>query len=69
MPSIPLQVLELRGDLFGSPSIAFTSADPVLDDGIGIEFAQGEMATAANGLVLVWLKRASPNVTRVTIIF
>jgi len=44
----------LRGDLMGTPTLEFSSQDPSMDGGIGIEFASGAITADDQGVAVLW---------------
>lgn len=48
------EVWQLRGNLFGSPSSAFSTAAPATDGGVGIELASGAIAADSEGVSVLW---------------
>ena len=54
------EVLQKQGDLSDPSILAFTSHDPILDDGIGLEFGDGLVLKSNLGLAAFW-----PNSTKI----
>jgi len=54
---------QLRGDLQGSPTQAFTSVNPSMDEGIGIEFAAGAITADDDGIAVLWPEGIAVNLT------
>lgn len=47
-------VRQLRGDLGVPDELAFTSAAPAIDEGIGLGFGHGRVVTTSGGLATIW---------------
>ncbi len=47
-------VMQLQGDLSANPVIAFGSAEPVLDGGIGSELSDGAVIATDDGMAIFW---------------
>jgi hypothetical protein len=56
-------VQQLRSDLAATPVLAFASADPGLDDGIGSEFVAGRATGDAEGFSVLWVESLGAQLT------
>lgn len=55
---------QLRGDLLGAPAMAFTTADPAKDDGVGVELAAGAITADADGAAVLWTEGIAASFAR-----
>lgn len=57
------EVMERRGDL-STPMVAFTTANPTADEGVGAQFHSGQLVVGAAGAAVIWPESTQMQINR-----